>query len=259
MTKITSIKLGLLALCIATLPLSLAQMPRIRTSGSNQIGTTAIRTPVGPSSLSGNSTGAAQLNLPSSIITGPNTNFGAHIGINAGAQTGISNPTGRIIGRAAGGLSVSSGNPTIAPQPGINALNGMNTGPNTNFGAHTGINPGAQTGISSQTGGMTDGVAGGLAASSGSSTAATQAGTNARADTSTKLSTNADAHTAAAAATPNRVNIFEPQFTPAPTPRALFNSDTLGTNFATPVESPSPVASASASASPTPTPTPPPL
>src|SRR5882672_10980616 len=99
MTQITSIKLGLIAICIATVPLSLAQMPRIGTRGSNQIGTTT-RAPAGQSGLSGNSTSAAQLgtNFPSSMSTGPNTNAGAHTGINAGAQTGISNPTGVIIG-----------------------------------------------------------------------------------------------------------------------------------------------------------------
>src|SRR5438270_8124594 len=99
MTQITSIKLGLIAICIATVSLSLAQTPRTETSGSNQIGTTT-RAPAGHSGLSGNSTSAAQLgtNSPSSMSTGPNTNAGAHIGINAGAQTGISNQTGVIIG-----------------------------------------------------------------------------------------------------------------------------------------------------------------
>ncbi|HET6888680.1 MAG TPA: hypothetical protein VFH87_12250, partial [Candidatus Udaeobacter sp.] len=61
MTQIISIKVGLIAMCIATVPLSLAQTPRTRTIGSNQIGTTTIPAPVGHSGLSGNSTSAAQL------------------------------------------------------------------------------------------------------------------------------------------------------------------------------------------------------
>ena len=195
MNQITSTKLGLIAICLATVPLSLAQMPRTGTSGNNQTGIT-IRAPAGHSGLSGNSTSAAQL--------------------------------------------------------GTNPPSSMSTGPNTNFGAHTGINAGAQTGISNQIDGITGGVARGLGSSSGNSTAATQTGTNARTGTNTTANTNAGAHTAAAAATPTRVNIFEPQFTPVPTPRSLLNNDALGTNFATPGESPSPVPSAS----PTPTPTP---
>src|SRR6266550_3406247 len=94
-TQITSIKLGLVAICIATVPLSLAQMPRSRTSGSNQTGVTAPAS-AGHSGLSGNSTSVGQLgtNPPSSMSTGPNTNAGAHTGINAGAQIGISDPAG---------------------------------------------------------------------------------------------------------------------------------------------------------------------
>jgi hypothetical protein len=199
MTQITSIKVGLIAVCIATVPLSLAQMPRTGTSGNNQTGIT-IRAPAGHSGLSGNSTSPAHL--------------------------------------------------------GTNPPSSMSTGPNTNFGAHTGINAGAQTGISNQIGGITSGVARGLGSSSGNSTAATQTGTNARAGTNTTANTNAGAHTGggAAAATPTKVNIFEPQFTPVPTPRPLLNNDALGTNFATPGESPSPVPSASPTPTPTPTP-----
>ena len=138
MTQITSIKLGLIAICIATVPWSLAQMPRTRTSGSNQTGTTTGAT-VGHSGLSGNSISAAQLgtNFRSSTITAPNTNAGAHIGINAGAQTGISNQTGGITGGAAGGLGISSSNSMGAAQIGTNARTGTNTTGNTNAGAHT--------------------------------------------------------------------------------------------------------------------------
>src|SRR6266550_3584653 len=122
MTQITSIKLGLVAICIATVPLSLAQMPRSRTSGSNQTGVTT-RAPAGHSGLSGNSTNPVQLgtNPPSGMSTGRNTNAGAHIGINPGAQIGISNPTGGITGSAAMGLAGSSGNSTAATQTGTNA------------------------------------------------------------------------------------------------------------------------------------------
>ena len=179
MTQFTSIKVGLLVMFVATVPWSLAQRPRSATSGSNQTG---VITPAlaGHSGLSGNSTSGAQLgtNFRSSMSTGLNTNVGAHIGINA--QTGISNPTGGIIGGAAGGLSVSSGNPTSAAQTGINAVSGTNTGVNTNVGARIGINAGAQTGIN-QTGGGPPGLAG----SSGNSTGAAQTGANTRAGTIT--------------------------------------------------------------------------
>ena len=135
MTQITAIKLGLIAICFATVPLSLAQMPRTRTSGSNRMGAT-IGATAGHSGLSGNSTSAAQLNFRSSTITAPNANVGAHIGINAGAQTGISNQTGGISGGAAVGLASSSGNSTGATQTGTNARAGANTSANTNAGAH---------------------------------------------------------------------------------------------------------------------------
>jgi hypothetical protein len=186
MTQITSIKLGLIAICIATVPLSLAQMPRSRTSGSNQTGVTTPAS-AGHSGLNGNSTSAAQLgiNPPSRMSTGLNTNAGAHIGINAGAQTGISNQTGGIIDGPAAGLSGLSGNSTSAAQTWINALSGTNTGLNTNAGTHIGINAGAQTGINNQTGGITGGADPGLAGSSGNSTGTTQIGTNARTGTNT--------------------------------------------------------------------------
>jgi hypothetical protein len=137
MTQIRSIKLGLIAICFATVPLSQAQMPRTRTSGSNQIGVTTGAT-VGHSGLSGNSTSAGQLgtNFRSSTITTPNTNVVAHIGINAGAQTGISNQTGGISG-GAGGIGGFSSNATGATQLGTNARTGTNTTASTNAGART--------------------------------------------------------------------------------------------------------------------------
>ena len=92
MTQISSIKLGLIAICIATVSLSLAQTPRTGTSGSNKTAAT-IGTAAGHSGLSGNFPSAVQTgtNFRSSTSTGPTTNVGARIGINAGAQTGISN------------------------------------------------------------------------------------------------------------------------------------------------------------------------
>src|SRR6267378_2730104 len=146
MTQITSIKLGLIAICFATVPLSLAQTSRTGTSRSNLTGAT-IGAPVGHSGLMGNSTSAAQLgtNFRSSAIIAPNTNVGGHIGINA--------QTGGITAGAAGGLSGLSGNSISAAQPGTNFRSSAIIAPNTNVGGHIGINAGAQTGISNLTGG----------------------------------------------------------------------------------------------------------
>ena len=123
MTQITLIKLGVIAIGIATVPLSLAQTPRTGISGSNKTAAT-IGTAAGHSGLSGNFPSAVQTgtNFRGSTSTGPNANVGAHIGINAGAQTGISNPTGGITGGAAGGLGSSSGNSTGTTQIGTNAF-----------------------------------------------------------------------------------------------------------------------------------------
>ncbi len=90
MNQSAAIKLGLIAICFATVPLSLAQTSRTGTSRGNLTGAT-IGAPVGHSGLMGNSTSAAQpgTNFRSSTSTAPNTNVGAHIGISAGAQTGI--------------------------------------------------------------------------------------------------------------------------------------------------------------------------
>jgi hypothetical protein len=43
MTQITSIKLGVIVMCVATVPWSLAQRPRTATNGSNQTGVTTPR------------------------------------------------------------------------------------------------------------------------------------------------------------------------------------------------------------------------
>ncbi len=137
MNQITSTKLGLIAICLATVPLSLAQTPRTGTSGSNKTAAT-IGTTAGHSGLSGNFPSAVQTgtNFRSSTSTGPNVIVGARIGINAGAQTGISNQTGGITGGAAAGFGSSSGNSTATTQLGTNARAGTNT-TSTNAGAHT--------------------------------------------------------------------------------------------------------------------------
>ena len=138
MNQITSIKLGVIVMCVATVPWSLAQRPRIGTNASNQTGAT-IPALAGHNGLSGNSTSAVQpgTNPASRTITGANTNAGARIGINAGAQTGISNQPVGITGSAAGGLAGSSGKSIGATQTGANAGAGTNTTANTNAGAHT--------------------------------------------------------------------------------------------------------------------------
>jgi hypothetical protein len=257
MNQIKSIRLGVIAICIATVPLSLAQTPRTGTSGSNRTGAITTTTTAAPrnSGLSGNSTSATQIgiNAGSAINPGAITNTGAHPAINAGVQTGISNQGIGIIGTATGNGGLS-GNSTRATQIGINAGGATNIGATTNIGAHTTTNVGAQTGISNQAIGIT-GAAAGKGGSSVNSTGATQTGANARTGTNTTANTNAGAHTGSAAATPTIVNIIQPQFTPAPSQGPLPNNDPLGPNFSTPGQSPSPSPSASVS----PTPTPPPI
>src|SRR2546423_5377990 len=92
MKQIKSIQLGVIAICIATVPLSLAQTPRTRTSGSNQTIITTTAAPIHTGS-NGNSTRAPQIgiNPGNAAITGANTNIGAHTATNPGVQTGISN------------------------------------------------------------------------------------------------------------------------------------------------------------------------
>src|SRR5882672_7087543 len=120
MNQIKSIQLGVIAICIATVPLSLAQTPRTRTSGSNQtITTTAAPIHTGSN---GNSIRAPQIGVNAGIptITGATPNIGAHTAINAGVQTGVSNQATGMAG-AAMGNGGSSGNSTGATQIGINA------------------------------------------------------------------------------------------------------------------------------------------
>src|SRR6476469_5067560 len=98
MNQIKSIQLGVIAICIATVPLSLAQTPRTRPSGSNQ---TTITTTAAPryGGSSGNSTRAPQIGINGvgALNTGATTNIGAHPAISAGTQTGISNQAIGII------------------------------------------------------------------------------------------------------------------------------------------------------------------
>src|SRR5690242_13386463 len=100
-----------MAICVATVPLSLAQTPRIGTSRSDQCGAESGAT-AGRRGLLGSSTSAAPLNFRNSTITAPNTNVGGNIGTAAGAQTGIGNHTRGISSGVAGGLGTSSGNST---------------------------------------------------------------------------------------------------------------------------------------------------
>jgi len=139
MTQIRSIKLGLIAMCVATVPLSLAQTPRTGTSGSNQTGV-AMRPTVGHSGLSGTSTSGTQFgtNFRSGTSTVPNTNFGAHTGMNAGPQIGIGNQTGGVTGGAVGGLGGSGNNSTVVTPIGANARAGTTTTTNSNAGTRTG-------------------------------------------------------------------------------------------------------------------------
>jgi len=241
MSKIKSIQLGVIAICIATVPLSLAQTPRTRTSGSNQ---TTITTTAAPryGGSSGNSTRAPQIgiNAVGALNTGVTTNIG-HPAIGAGTQTGISNQAVGII-PAGTGNGVSIGNSLGATQTGINAGSAMNTGANVNAGAHPAINAGAQTGISNQGTGITR-AATGNGSSSGNSMGATQTGTNAAAGTNT----TAKAQTGTAADTRTVIDIAEPGSTPA---LILFTA----TPAPTPVPTPTPILSPSVSPSPSPSP-----
>jgi len=122
-----SIQLGVIAICIATVPLSLAQTPRTRTSGTNQTSTTTTAAPVHTGS-NGNLARAPQIgiNPGNAALTGATSNIGAHTATNPGVQTGIGNHAIGIISAAAG-KGGSSRNPTGATQLGTNAAAGTNT------------------------------------------------------------------------------------------------------------------------------------
>jgi hypothetical protein len=145
MNQIKSIQLGVIAICIVTVPLSLAQTPRTRTSGSNQTTTTAAPIRTGSN---GNSTRAPQIgiNPGNSAITGANPNIGAHTTTNVGVQTGINNHAIGITS-AATGKGGSSGNSTAATQTETNAATGTNTNANTKAGAQTDTATGTGTGV----------------------------------------------------------------------------------------------------------------
>ena len=70
MTQIRSIRLGLIAICIATVPLSLAQTPRTGTSGSNKTAAT-IGTAAGHSGLAATSPAPLKLGRISGVVRVP--------------------------------------------------------------------------------------------------------------------------------------------------------------------------------------------
>jgi len=145
MNQIKSIQLGVIAICMATVPLSLAQTRRTGTSGSNPPAPAAVRA---PGASIGNSIRAPQIgiNAGSATITGPTTNAGVHTGISAGTRTGISNQAIGIT-HAATGLGALSGISAGTTQTGINAATGTSTKANTNAGAQAGSATGAGTGV----------------------------------------------------------------------------------------------------------------
>ena len=145
MNQIKSIQLGVIAICIATVPLSLAQTPRTRTSGSNQTITTTTAAPIHTGS-NGNSTRAPQIgiNPGNAAITGATPNIGAHTATNVRAQTGISNQAIGMTG-AAMAKSGSTGNSTMAAEAGTNVATGTNTNANTKAEAQTGAGTGLKT------------------------------------------------------------------------------------------------------------------
>jgi len=142
MNQIKWIQLGVIAICIATVPSSPAQTPRIQTSGNNQTTTTAPRLSIS----SGNSTRAPQIGINPGSATniGVTTNAGAHTTTNAGAQIGI-----QAIGitRAAAQNSISRGNSMASTQNEINIATSTNTTANTNTAAETSKGAGAGTGV----------------------------------------------------------------------------------------------------------------
>src|SRR6266446_2960323 len=92
MSQVTSIKLGMIVMCVAIVPFSLAQMPRTGTSASNKPAAPS-GTVAGQSGSSGSSTVVPRTgtNAPSIPNIGANTNIGTHPGINPGAQIGTNN------------------------------------------------------------------------------------------------------------------------------------------------------------------------
>src|SRR5690349_6586727 len=136
MNQIKSIRVGLIAICIATVPLSLAQTPRTRTSGSNQTTTPTTAAPR-YSGSSGNSTKGAQsgANAESAISIGANVNVVAHTATSASVQPGIqaTEITRAVAGN--GGLSSNLGGTT---ETRTNTASATNTIVRTTARAQTG-------------------------------------------------------------------------------------------------------------------------
>jgi hypothetical protein len=138
MNRITSIKLGVIVMCVAAIPVSLAQTPRTGTSGSNKpaapTGTVAV-----PSGLSGSSTLVPRTGTtaPSVPNIGVNTNTGAHPGINPGPQIGTRNQATGITTLPSGSTSHNS---TVTTQTGANTTVNANTGSHTSTAAATPTN-----------------------------------------------------------------------------------------------------------------------
>jgi hypothetical protein len=137
MNQIKSIQVGVIAICMATVPLSLAQTPRTRTGGSNQ--TTTAAAPIHTGS-NGNTIRAPQIgvNPGNAAITGAIPNIGAHTATNPGVQTGISNHAIGITSAAVGNGG-SSGNPTGVTQTGTNAAAGTNMTAKAQTGTDTAV------------------------------------------------------------------------------------------------------------------------
>lgn len=129
MNQIKSIRVGLIAICIATIPLSLAQTPRTRTSGSNQTTNPATATPR-YSGSSGNSTRGTQIgpNAESAIHIGANVNEATRTATSASVQPRIQ---ATEITRAVAGNGGLSGNLGGATQTGTNAATATSTTANT--------------------------------------------------------------------------------------------------------------------------------
>jgi hypothetical protein len=139
MNQIKLIQLGVIAICIATVPLSLAQTPRTRTSGSNQTITTTTAAPIHTGS-NGNSPRAPQIgiNPGNTAITGATPNIRAHTATRATVQTGISSHASGIADTVPGNGG-SSGNSMGATHIGTNAAAGTNTTAKAQTGTGIGV------------------------------------------------------------------------------------------------------------------------
>lgn len=122
MNRITSIKLAVIMMCVATISLSLAQTPRSGTSVSSK-----TATPAGIVAGQTGSSGSSTV-IPRTGTTAPNVpNIGANPGINPGAQIGTRN---QATGTTVAPIGSPKSNPTVT------APTGANTTANTNIGSH---------------------------------------------------------------------------------------------------------------------------